>query len=58
MIFSVSKDGIQWSLDFGQDSVTLTVKDVVQEMTKNSQETRLAAWSFLCLKEKSFWTTI
>ena len=43
MIFSVSNDGIDWSLDFEPDSVTLTVKDPVQEMTKSSQEIHLAA---------------
>ena len=34
MIFSVSNDGIDWSFDFGPDSVTLTVKHLAQEMTK------------------------
>ena len=43
MIFSVSNGGIEWSLDFGPDSMTLTVKDVVQEMTISSQEFPLAA---------------
>ena len=47
MIFSVSNDGIEWSLDFGLESVTLTVKDLVQEMTESSEENRLAAWSLL-----------
>ena len=47
MIFSVSNDFIEWSLDFGPDSVTLTVKDLVQEMTRSSQENPLAAWSLL-----------
>ena len=49
MIFSVSNDGIQWSLDFGPDTVTLTVKDVVQQKTISSQEIPLAAWSLLLL---------
>ena len=30
MIFSVSKDGIQWFLDFGLDSVTIAVNDLDQ----------------------------
>ena len=47
MFFSVSNDGIEWSLDFGPDSVTLTVEDLVQEMTISSQEIPLAAWSLL-----------
>ena len=47
MIFSVSNDGIEWSLDFGPDSVTLSVKNLVHEMTMSSQEILLAAWSLL-----------
>ena len=47
MIFSVSNDGIEWSLDFGADSLTLTVKDLVEEMTISSQESPLPAWSLL-----------
>ena len=45
MIFSVSSDGFEWSLDFGPDLVILTVKDLVQEKTISSQEIPLAAWS-------------
>ena len=47
MNFSVSNDGIEWSLEFGPDSVTLTVKDLVQEMIISSQEVPMAAWSLL-----------
>ena len=47
MIFSVSNDGIVWSLNFGPDSVTLIETDLVQEITISSQEKFLAAWSFL-----------
>ena len=54
MIFSVSNDGIEWSLDFGPDSVTLTVKDLVHEMTKSSQENPLAAWSLLLSQKQQF----
>ena len=43
MFSSVSNDGIEWSLDFGPDSVTLTVKDLVEHMTISSQEIPLAA---------------
>ena len=43
MIFSVSNIGIEWYLDFGPDSVTLTGKDLVQEMTQSFQENPLAA---------------
>ena len=54
MIFSVSNDGIEWSLDFGPDSVTLFVKDLIQEMTISSQETPLAAWSLLLSQRQQF----
>ena len=54
MIFSFSNDGIEWPLDFGPDSVTLTVKDLIQEMTISSQETPLAAWSFLLSQRQQF----
>ena len=54
MIFSVSIDGIEWSLDFGPDSVTLTVKDLVQEMTRSSHEIPLAAWSLLLSQRQQF----
>ena len=47
MIFSVSNDGIELYLDFGPDSVTLTVKDLTQELTISSQENPLTAWSLL-----------
>ena len=47
MIFSVSIDSIDWSLDFGSDSVSLTVKDVIQALTIASQENRLATLSLL-----------
>ena len=54
MIFSVSNDGIDWSLDFGPDSVTPTVKDLVQEKTISSQEIPLAAWSLLLSQRQHF----
>ena len=47
MIFSVSNGSIQWSLDFGKDSVTLTVKDLVQEFF-------MAAWSLLLSEKQDF----
>ena len=53
-MFSVFNDGIEWSLDFGSDSVTLTVKDLVQEMTKSSQGIPLAAWSLLLSQKQQF----
>ena len=51
MIWSVSKNGIEWFLDFGPDSVTLTVKDLVQEMTIKLKENRLEAWSVLSQRQ-------
>ena len=54
MIFSVSNDGIECYLDFGPHSVTLTVKDLVQEMTISSQEIPLAAWSLLLSQRQQF----
>ena len=54
MIFSVCIDGIEWSLDFGRDSVTPTVKDLVQDMTIRSQESPLAAWSLLLFQRQEF----
>ena len=56
MIFSVSKDGIEWSLDFGRDSVTLTV-DLLQEKTIGSQEIPFAVgacWSLLLSQRQKF----
>ena len=54
MIFSVSNDVIEWSFDFGPDLVTLTVKDLVQEMTISSREIPLAAWSLLLSQRQQF----
>ena len=47
IIFSVSNDGIQWTLDFGPDSVTIAVNHLVQNLTISSQEILLAAWQLL-----------
>ena len=47
MTFSVFNDGIEWSLHFGRDSVTLSVKDLVQELTISCEEIPLTAGSFL-----------
>ena len=54
MIFSVSNDDIEWFLDFGPDSVNLTVKNLVQKVTISSQETPLAAWSLLLSQRQDF----
>ena len=54
MIFSASNDGIEWSLEFGSDSSTRAVKDLVQEMTIRCQEIPLAAWSLLLCQRQDF----
>ena len=54
MIFSVSSDGIQWTLDFGPDSVTIAVTDLVQNITISSQEIPLAAWQLLLAQRQDF----
>ena len=54
MIFSVSNDGIQWTLDFAPDSVTIAVTDLVQSITISSQEIPLAAWQLLLSQSQDF----
>ena len=54
MIFSVSNDGIQWTLDFGPDSVTIAVNDLDQNITISSQEIPLAAWQLLLSQRQDF----
>ena len=47
MIFSVSNDAIQWTLDFCPESVTIAVNDLDQNITISSQEIPLAATQLL-----------
>ena len=54
MIFSVSNDGIQWTLDFGPDSVIIGVNDLDQNITFNSREVPLAAWQLLLSQRQDF----
>ena len=54
MIFSVSNDGNQWTLDFGPDSVTVAVNDLDQNITISSQEIPLAAWQLLLSQTQDF----
>ena len=54
MIFSVSNDGIQWTLDFGPDSVTIAVNDLEQNITISSQVIPLAAWKLLLSQRQNF----
>ena len=51
MIFSVSNNGTLWTLDFGPDSVVLSVKDLDENLTISSLEFPPAAWS-LFLSQK------
>ena len=54
MIFSVSSDGIHWTLDFGPDSVTIAVFELDQNITISSQEIPLAAWQSLLSQRQDF----
>ena len=54
MIFSVSSDGIQWTLVFGPDFVTIAVNDLDQNITISSQEVPLAAWQLLLAQKQDF----
>ena len=54
MIFLVSNDGIQWTLDFGPDSVTFALNDLDQNITISSQEIPRAAWHMLMSQRQDF----
>ena len=54
MILSVSNDGIQWTLNFGPDSVTIAVNDLDQIITINSQEIPRAACQLLLSQRQDF----
>ena len=54
MIFSVFNDGVQWTLDFGPDSVTIAVNDLDQNITISSHEIPLAAWQLLLSQRQDF----
>ena len=56
-IFSVSSDGIQWTLDFGPDSVTFAVIELVQSITISSQEIALTAWQLRLSQRQDFLNT-
>ena len=47
MKFTVSSNGTQWILDFGPDSVVLSVMGLDENLTISSLEIPLAAWSLL-----------
>ena len=54
MTVSVSNDGIQWTLGFGPDSLTIAVNDLHQHLTISSQEIPLAAWQLLLSQRQDF----
>ena len=54
LIVSVSNDGIQWTLDYGPDSVTIAVNDLNQKLPISSQEIPLAAWQLLLPQRQDF----
>ena len=54
MQFTVSNNGTQWILDFGPDSVVLSVKDLDENLTISFLGIPLATW-FCCFpKDKNF----
>ena len=54
IFFSVSNNGIQWTLDFSPDSVTIAVKDLDQNKTISSQEKPLATRQLLLSQRQDF----
>ena len=54
MQFTVSNNGTQWSLDYGPDSVVLSVKDLDENLTISSLEIPLAAWYLLLSQRPEF----
>ena len=52
MQFTVSNNGTQWILDFGPDSVVLSVKDLDENITISSLVIPLAAWSLLLFQRQ------
>ena len=54
MQFTVSNNGTKWILNFGPDSVVLSVKDLDENLTINSLEIPLAAWSLLLSQRQEF----
>ena len=45
---------MQWTLDFGPDSVTIALNDLDQNRTISSQEITLAAWQLLLSQREDF----
>ena len=47
---------MQASLDFGPNSVIVTVKDLVQEIISSTEKNLLAAWSWLIQQRQDFFS--
>ena len=54
IFFSVSNEGIQWFLDFYQESAAFFVKDLVEELTMSSPEVSLPSWNLLLSQRQGF----
>ena len=54
MQFTVSSNGTQWTLDFGPDSVVLSIRDRDENVTISSLEIPLEAWSLLLSQRREF----
>ena len=54
MQFTVSNNGTQWILDFGPNSVVLSVRDLDENLTISSLKIPLAAWSLLLSQRQEF----
>ena len=54
MQFIVSNKGTQWILDFGPDSVVLSVKDLDENLRISSLQIPLEAWSLLLSQRQEF----
>ena len=54
MIFSVSNDGIQRTLEFGPDPVNNAVNDLDQNITSSSQKIPPAAWQLFLSQRQDF----
>ena len=56
MIFAATNDNMQWSLDFGPDSVVIQVKDLELDVVLSRTELPLAVWSLLENQRQQFLT--
>ena len=52
--FEVSNNETEWILDFGPDSMVLSVKDLDENLTISSLEVPLAAWSLFLSQRQKF----